>query len=51
MLNVAGDVFIQHEKEIYDSNQKINTFEKHIGDVKTKKDVLNKVFESKKKKT
>ena len=47
MLNVAGDVFIQHEKELDESIHIIKIFENYIVDVKFKNDVLNKVFESK----
>ena len=39
MINVAGQMFIRYEKELEQSNQIIQSFEKYIVDDKTKNDV------------
>ena len=46
LVNVAGRLFIQYEKELDESNQILKGYEYYIGDVKIKNDVLNKVFEN-----
>ena len=44
MLYVAGQMFIQHEKELVESSQIIKGYEDYIGDNKIKNDVLNKLY-------
>ena len=44
MINVAGQLFIEYEKELDNSNQVIKGYEDYIGD-KIKKDILDKVCE------
>ena len=46
MLNVAGQTFTQHEKEIDESNQIIKSYEKYIGDDKVKNEVINNISEN-----
>ena len=43
MINVAGQMFIEYEKELDNSNQIIKGYEDYIGDDKIKKDILDKV--------
>ena len=43
MINVAGQMFIEYEKELDNSNQIIKGYEAYIGDDKIKKDILDKV--------
>ena len=43
MINVAGQMFIENEKEIDNSNQIIKGYEDYIGDDKIRKDILDKV--------
>ena len=43
MINVAGQMFIEYEKEIDNSNQIIKGYEDYIGDDKIRKDILDKV--------
>ena len=43
MINVAGQMFIEYEKELYNSNQIIKGYEDYIGDDKIRKDILDKV--------
>ena len=43
MINVAGQMFIEYEKEIDNSNQIIKGYEDYIGDNKIRKDILDKV--------
>ena len=43
MINVAGQMFIEYEKEIDNSNQIIEGYEDYIGDDKIRKDILDKV--------
>ena len=43
MITVAGQMFIEHEKEIDNSNQIIKGYEDYIGDDKIRKDILDKV--------
>ena len=43
---VVGQVFVECEKEIDESNQKFIIYEIYFGDDKFEKSVLNKVFES-----
>ena len=43
MINVAGQMFIEYEKEIDKSNQIIKGYEDYIGDDKIRKDILDKV--------
>ena len=45
MINVAGQMFIEYEKELDNSNQIIKGYEDYIGDDKIRKDILDKVFE------
>ena len=45
MINVAGQMFIEYEKELDNSNQIIKGYEDYIGDNKIKKDILDKVCE------
>ena len=43
MINVAGQMFIQYEKELDNSNQIIKGYENYIGDDKIRNDILEKV--------
>ena len=43
MITVAGQMFIEYEKEVYNSNQIIRGYEEYIGDNKNKNDLLDKV--------
>ena len=43
MINVAGQMFIEYEKELDNSNQIIKGYEEYIGDNKIKNDILDKV--------
>ena len=43
MITVAGQMFIEYEKEIDNSNQIIKGYEDYIGDDKIRKDILDKV--------
>ena len=43
MINVAGQMFIEYEKELDNSNQIIKGYENYIGDDKVRKDILDKV--------
>ena len=43
MINVAGQMFIEYEKEIDNSNKIIKGYENYIGDDKIRKDILDKV--------
>ena len=43
MINVAGQMFIEYEKEIDNSNQIIKGYEDYIGDDKVRKDISDKV--------
>ena len=42
-ITVAGQLFIEYEKEIDNSNQIIKGYEDYIGDDKIRKDILDKV--------
>ena len=46
MINVAGQMFIQYERELDESNQIMKSYEKYIGDDEYKHDALNKIFEN-----
>ena len=43
MVNVAGQMFIEYEKELDNSNQIIKGYEDYIGDDKIRNDILDKV--------
>ena len=43
MIIVAGQMFIEYEKEIDNSNQIIKGYEDYIGDEKIRNDILDKV--------
>ena len=43
MINVAGQMFIEYEKELDNSNKIIKGYEDYIGDDKIRKDILEKV--------
>ena len=43
MINVAGQMFIEYEKELDNSNQIFKDYENYIGDNKIKNDILDKV--------
>ena len=43
MITVAGQMFIEYEKEIDNSNQIIKGYEDYFGDDKIRKDILDKV--------
>ncbi len=43
LIIVAGQMFIEYEKELDNSNQIIKGYEDYIGDNKIKKDILDKV--------
>ena len=42
MINVAGQMFIEYEKELDNSNQIIKGYENYIADDKIRKDILEK---------
>ena len=46
MMNIVGQLFIQYEKEIDESNQILKSYEGFFGDDKVNNDILNKVFEN-----
>ena len=43
MITVAGQMFIEYEKELDNSNQIIKSYGDYIGDDKIKNDILDKV--------
>ena len=43
MINVAGQMFIEYEKELDNSNKIIKGYEDYIGDDKIRKDILDNV--------
>ena len=43
MITVAGQLFIEYEKKLDNSNQKIKSYEGYIGDNKIRNDILDKV--------
>ena len=43
LINVAGQMFIEYEKELDNSNQIIKGYEDYIGDDKIRRDILDKV--------
>ena len=43
MIDVAGQMFIEYEKELDNSNQIIKGYENYIGDDKIRNDILDKV--------
>ena len=43
IITVAGQMFIEYEKELDNSNQIIKGYEDYIGDDKIRKDILDKV--------
>ena len=43
MINVAGQMFVEYEREIDNSNQIIKGYEDYIGDDKIRKDIFDKV--------
>ena len=43
MITVAGQMFIEYERELDNSNQIIKGYEDYIGDDKIRKDILDKV--------
>ena len=43
MITVAGQMFIEYEKELDNSNQIIKGYEDYIGDNKIRNDILDKV--------
>ena len=43
MITVAGQMFIEYEKELDNSNQIIRGYEDYIGDNKIENDILDKV--------
>ena len=43
MINVAGQMFIEYEKELDNSNQIFKGYEDYIGDDKIRNDILEKV--------
>ena len=43
MINVAGQMFIEYEKELSNSNQIIKGYENYIGDDNIRNDILDKV--------
>ena len=49
MINVAGQMFIEYEREIDKSNQIIKGYEDYIGDDKVRKNILDKVCYDNKK--
>ena len=45
MINVAGQMFTEYEKELDNSNKIIKGYEDYIGDDKIRKDILDKICE------
>ena len=43
LITVAGQMFIEYEKELDNSNQIIKGYEDYIGDDKIRKDILDKI--------
>ena len=43
MINIAGQIFIEYEKQIDNCNQIIKGYEDYIGDDRIRKDILDKV--------
>ena len=43
MITVAGQMFIEYEKVLDNSNQMIKRYEEYIGDYKIKKDIVDKI--------
>ena len=43
MITVAGQMFIEYEKELDNSNQIVKGYEDYFGDDKIRKDILDKV--------
>ena len=43
MIDVAGQMFVEYEKELDNSNQIIKGYEDYIGDDKIRNDILDKV--------
>ena len=43
MINVAGQTFIEYEKQLENSNQIFKAYEDYIGDDRIRKDILEKV--------
>ena len=43
MITVAGQMFIEYEKELDNSNQIIKGYEDYIGDNKIRNDILDRV--------
>ena len=43
MINVGGQMFIEYEKELDNSNQIIKGYEDYVGDDKVRKDIVEKV--------
>ena len=43
MITVAGQMFLEYEKQLDNSNQIIKRYEDFIGDNKIKNDILDKV--------
>ena len=43
MITVAGQIFIEHEKELDNSDKTIKGYEDYIGDNKIRNDILDKV--------
>ena len=44
MISVAGQMFIEYEKELDNSDKIIKGYEDYIGDDKIRKDILDKVY-------
>ena len=44
LLNEAGEMFLQYDKDLDESNLTIENYEKYIGDDNIRKDVINPVF-------
>ena len=44
MLNIAGDVFIEYEKELDERHRKMKSYEKYVRDNIIKNNVWNKLF-------
>ena len=47
MINVAGQMFIDYENELDNSNQIIKRYEDYIGDDKIRNDILDNVCDDK----
>ena len=43
MITIAGQMFIEYEKELDKSNQIIKGYEDYIGDDKIENDILDKI--------